>query len=112
MQSQNSQNGPVAGMGGPGGPNGSGRSIGSTNSGRPHQGDMGVPGLDGGLRPMTIEEQKEQRKKKGLCVTCGDVQTHKRGIWKSMMPQVSRFDDAEGGGEASGRGSLSCVRHV
>lgn len=56
---------------------------------RPHQGDIAVPQLDGGLRVMTLDEQREQRKKKGLCTTCGEVQTHKNGIWKSMMPEVS-----------------------
>lgn len=47
-----------------------------------------MPELDGGLRIMSLDEAKAKRKSKGLCPTCGEVRTHKPGIWKAMMPEV------------------------
>ena len=33
----------------------------------------------------------EKRKKSGLCLSCGIVQTHKPGLWKSRIPKVRAF---------------------
>ena len=62
----------------------------NNNNNRRHT-EMNVPQLDGGLRVMTLDEQREKRKKVGLCVTCGEVRTHKPGLWKAWMPDVSSF---------------------
>jgi len=53
-----------------------------------HQGDIGVAGFDGGCQVKTLDEQRKSRKGKGMCQTCGEVRTHKPGIWKSLMPDT------------------------
>ena len=59
----------------------------------PHQGNIGMSELDGGLRAMTLDEQKQKRKRNGRCPTCGEVQTHIAGLWKKwlLMPQVNNI---------------------
>ena len=65
---------------------------GNSNSRLQHA-EMNVPRLSisGGVGVMTLDEQKDKRKKIGLCATCGEVQTHKPGLWKAWMPDVSCF---------------------
>ena len=54
-----------------------------------------LAGFDGGFEVITLDELRENRKKIGMCPTCGGTRTHKPGIWKSLMPEVrteNRFD--------------------
>ena len=79
MRSTNPSNAPIAATT---------TNSGMNNNNRLHT-EMNVPQLDGGLRVMTLDEQREKRKKKGLCMTCGEVRTHKPGLWKAWTPDVS-----------------------
>lgn len=58
-----------------------------------HLGESAFTELDDGIRVsgLTKDEQKQKknRRRSGMCPTCGEVRTHKPGLWKQMLPEVS-----------------------
>jgi len=58
------------------------------SSGR-RPGDVVVSRPEGGVSVKTSDEQREKRKKKGRCPTCGEVRTHKRGPRRIWIPDTA-----------------------